>query len=82
MKDQMREPTHEEIATAIADAVETLGGSVTDADRERFAVCDVNFTAIGLALGVSAQTVLEAYTDALMQNTGLGICVVKKGPLH
>lgn len=75
-------PTAEQIADAIADAVELLGGTVTDADRKRYAVCDVNFTAIGVALGVSADTVLQAFTHALAQNTGDDVRVVKKGTLH
>lgn len=78
----MKEPTREEVAAAIADAVETLGGTVTDADRERFAACNVNFTQIGVSLGVSAETVLETFTDALAQNTGADVSVFKKGPLH
>lgn len=75
-------PTPEQIATAITDAIETLGGTVTEADRERFAVCDVNFTAIGVVLGVSAEAVLEAFTDALRENTGNDVSVFKKGSLH
>lgn len=78
----MKSATPEQIADAITDAVETLGGTVTEADRERFADGVVNFTALGAALGVTAETVLKTYADALTQITGNDVCVVKKGPLH
>jgi len=66
----------------MAEAVEILGGVVTDDDRERFAQYDINFTAFGAMLGVSAETVLETFTDALAQISGGTVCVVKKGPLN
>jgi hypothetical protein len=78
----MSMPTRDQLADALANAVETLRDEpVTEAERQRYRNNDVQMADLAREMGVAWEVLLVAFTTALAEITGpMGMVAIPIGP--